>query len=149
LRRIPRGLGFFALIPAGVFAAYLYQKSSPKRSVSLWSTLTRIADLCGEILSEYQSVMNRFRNAAPPGPIWSELATGLTPHAVLRRACLHTLCRSRLWHQSAVELARSLPPLSVPQGENKVRETLRTDIYFSQAWAGRWQVGRFISNDTV
>jgi hypothetical protein len=86
----------------------------------------------------FDEVRQLFERAAPP-PAWKSLAASNPPGAVLGRACLHSLGRSARSDRSAAELTADLPWIGVAQGEDKVRQTLRDAICFTEVWQGRWQ----------
>jgi hypothetical protein len=64
--------------------------------------------------------------------------------AVLMRACLHKLARSRKSPMTVRELAADLPTLGIGQGEQRIRQTLRRNKCFFEPYKGRWQLGSAI-----
>jgi hypothetical protein len=130
-----------AVLPIPLLAIWLFRRMKPETRTNMVSAFWTAMAGFGEIVNEYQSVLRRFEQASPATPTWESLAQTNCPADVLARACLHTLARLGLSGCSAKEVRSRLPPLPVAHGEAKVREVLRAERYFVEAWAGRWQVG--------
>ena len=133
--------------PAGllVVAGIVFMGSrrvSTETKAKLRSGLTAGLTAFCEVYSEWQSHLRRFGAASPNLPSWQEIAGTNLSTDVLTRACLFNLARAGASNCSSAELKSRLPDLPVPQGETKVRQTLRTGTCFFEAWAGRWQVGQ-------
>jgi hypothetical protein len=127
---------------AGVAVWHFLKRTAPTTRERATAVIAEMFEHYGQLLSLMKQATAAFRSAAAPAPAWNELAQTLTPGAVLTRACLRTLARSASSDRSAAELARLLPDLTVPQGEAKVRATLRREAAFHQPYQGRFQVGR-------
>jgi hypothetical protein len=132
----------WVFLPIGIAAAVLGKRISPERWTKMRSGLFDAAMAYADMYSRYMSAVKRFRAATPSVPTWTELAESNDRRSVLARTCLHTLARAPASHMSARELARVLPELDVGQGEQLVRETLRSYRCFDQPYEGRWQVGQ-------
>jgi predicted nucleic acid-binding protein len=132
------------LVAAGV-ALLGYTKVSADSKAKLRSGLSSGFMAFGEAYAEWQSHLQRFREASPDTATWEELAETNLSSDVLTRVCLFKLARVGPSNCSAAELKSLLPDLTVPHGEAKVRQTLRTSSCFFEAWAGRWQVGKVAS----
>jgi predicted nucleic acid-binding protein len=128
---------------AGVGAGgYFYRRLPEERRAGYRDRFIDVLEEAVAFGSEYVAATARFDWALPDVPDWSALAGERPPVAVLTRACLHTLARSKVSHCSAVELAETLPRLGVAQGAPKVREVLRSNPgAFEEVYRGRWQVG--------
>lgn len=96
------------------------------------------------VINPYNECIARFNEVASPIPSWAELLTSNARDAVLARAFLQKLARTRKSPMSARKLAAELPSLGIGQAEKRVRETLRRCSCFVDPHQGQWQVGRAI-----
>ncbi|MBL8776751.1 MAG: hypothetical protein JNK12_12485 [Acidimicrobiales bacterium] len=114
--------------------------ASPQRRHRMRSFAKGVGELAFSLLAEQQSASEQFAQALCATPSWADLSAS-KPDGVLLRASLRTLARSGRSPRRASELAGLLPALGVPQGEDKVRATLRSCDAFQEVYRGRWQVG--------
>jgi predicted nucleic acid-binding protein len=144
--RVTRSLpGWLRVVIAGLLlagAGFLFYRMSDERKQSARKLMSEIGNVLVAIMGEYAVAIQRLRSAAPAVPLWVDLAESQKPSLVLVRACLHTLARTKYSARSAAELKELLPDISVPQGEAKVREVLRSNGCFTEVYPGRWQVGK-------
>lgn len=132
----------WVLLPLALATVLGWDQIPPERRKQLGAGLSSAATSFTHLYASYEGAFERFRQAAPPIPRWTDLAqTAKHPRMVLLRACLHELARAPTSLLSAHELARALPPLGIGQGEQLVRETLRRHSCFDQPYQGQWQVG--------
>jgi hypothetical protein len=136
-----RRIGPVGFLCGAILLFLLYQKMRPETKARVRSAASTGFEVVMDVFGEYHAVRYRFEQAAPEFPTWDVMAETMAPSAVLARSCLHFLARYGPSNCSARGLRALLPDLSVPHGEAKVRETLRSNGCFSEAWAGRWQVG--------
>lgn len=141
VRRVVAGIGPWIPLVAALWGVWKIATSSDRTRQRIKSAAQTALTSIGSAFIAYEEVHDRFERAAPKVPSWRSLAESNPPGAVLARACLHTLARSPASDRSAQELARDLPYIYVPQGEAKVRETLRAMDCFTEVGRGRWQVG--------
>lgn len=99
-----------------------------------------VGEVALALLAEQQSASEQFAKSLPATPRWADRAAS-NPDGVLLRASLRTLARSGRTPRAANELAGVLPALGVPQGEAKVRATLRSSDAFHEVCRGGWQAG--------
>ncbi|MHB8465516.1 MAG: PIN domain-containing protein [Acidimicrobiales bacterium] len=139
---LARRLGWLAVGAAGATGALLLTRTSLEQRHKAKSILGSAASTISDLLVEYHQASARLRSVSVKAPEWDELASLIAPQELLARACIYTLARPGMSDQSAQSLTRFLPPLGVPHGEAKVRAILRArGYYFSQPWAGRFQLG--------
>lgn len=96
------------------------------------------------VVGPYNESLARFNAMAPPMPSWNALTGTNDRDAVLTRACIHKLARSRKSPMSVRELRVELPNLGIGQGEQRVRQALRGNKCFFEPYRGRWQLGSAI-----
>jgi hypothetical protein len=132
------------MIVAGLVAAggYLARRSSAETRDRFARGLDQLMGLAVAAREVYDVAVEQLRAVTPAVPSWAALAASTGAERVLVRASLHALARSKMSHQSAVELAGQLSLLPVAQGPQRVREVLRGRGCFSEVYRGRWQVGR-------
>jgi hypothetical protein len=127
-----------ALGPAVFFAMKAKPESYRRLGAMLHDSAMYFAD---GVIVPYNESIARFNAMAPPIPSWEELTSTNPRDAVLMRACLHKLARSRKSPMSVRELAAELPTLGIGQGEQRVRQTLRCNKCFFEPYKGKWQIG--------
>jgi predicted nucleic acid-binding protein len=142
VRRLVMAAGPWSLVPLGLVAVLVMVRASPETKQRFKTAAGAVGAYLLQMYAAYQQALLRFQRVVPAVPSWEALGRTTAPGSVLLRACLHTLARSPMSDRSAAEVARLLPVLGVPQGESKVRQTLRAHSSFREVWRGRWQVGQ-------
>jgi hypothetical protein len=138
--RSPWTLG--AAVASAMFLAMRISRENYRRIGEVfWQLSTYFVD---GIIVPYNQSIERFNTMAPPIPSWADMVTTNERDAVLSRACLHQLARSRKSPMSARQLATELRTLGIGQGEKRVREILRRGNCFFEPYNGQWQLGRAI-----
>jgi len=99
-------------------------------------------DVLQTVLLTYASAKAQFEALAPDPPTPEDLAEGMPAQALLTRASMHCLARSRSGHMSAEQLSHTLYLPGVAHGEGRIREVLRACPAFEQIYRGRFQLGR-------
>lgn len=127
-----------ALGPAAFFAMKAKPESYRRLGAMLHDSAMYFAE---SVIVPYNESIARFNAMAPPTPSWEEITSTNPRDAVLMRACLHKLARSRKSPMSVRELAAELPTLGIGQGEQRVRHTLRGNRCFFEPYKGKWQIG--------
>jgi hypothetical protein len=141
VKRLVGAVGPLVLVAMGAAIFFAFTRTSEETRRRIKSAAGGAFVGLAEMLAAYERVRADFARLAPATPSWEALPETNGSEEVLARACLHTLARSPQPHRSAAELTKSLPFLTVPQGEAKVRKVLRTHDVFVEVWPGRWQVG--------
>jgi predicted nucleic acid-binding protein len=96
------------------------------------------------VIRPYSENIESFRAVLPAFPLWEDLVAVNGRDAVLARACLHTLGRSRQNPMTVSELADELPDLGIGQSVQRVGKILRNNECFFEPYKGYWQLGHAV-----